>query len=115
MAKRITPETVKAIVADYIEGSTCRAVAARYSVSVTAARDYIRAAGVMRSRHAGPRARALTDEEEANLVTDFNAGVSMRDLSTKYVVGRMTVSRCLNRAGIPKQSRGKRRTPWGER
>lgn len=92
---------VKAIVADYEDGATLRALAARDGIAMETMRATLMAAGCkMRSRGPHKDVRRLLAIRRENIATARWAGDSYADIARSFGVSHQTIHRACKAAGL---------------
>lgn len=114
MKKRVlTDEQEAKLASEYVAGATCEALAVKYGCSHGTIQNALRRQQVpRRSRQESSAARkVLTQEQERALAEEYQTGLSMEVLASKFSCSPVTVRNILIRLGVPRRPCGKRSNP----
>lgn len=105
LSRRLAPEVVEAIIADYRTGSTCVELARRYKISKTSV------LGLLDSHDIERRHQPMTLEQIAEAALLYESGLSVAAVGLRLGIPPRTVHRTLTREGVPMRDRHGRPPP----
>jgi DNA-directed RNA polymerase specialized sigma24 family protein len=94
ISKRLKPETIERLVAEYVAGTTAAELGQRYGLAKSSVLRLIRQAGE-RVRH--PR---LSPADAAQLIALYEVGMAQKDIAERLGRSPSAVWHCLRRAGL---------------
>ena len=115
MPKRTDPKLLEQAVAEYIGGDTVPVVAVRTGVAESVlyrelkARD-IDPSALQRRGERGHANRRFSDEQEAQIASQYQAGQSLSTLGDEHAVNPVTIRNVLRRQEVERRARGNQRT-----
>lgn len=98
LERRLPPDILAQVDEDYRNGSTCRELAKKHGVSVSAMEALLKRRGVtLRGAYRRP---TLTEEQKVEAVVRYAEGASSHTVSAEFGVSTMTVMNLVREAGV---------------
>ncbi len=103
--RRLDPDSIQALVSDYLSGQSVRQLTETWDIHRTTVLDHLERNNIPRR----PTVRKLTDTQLKEAADLYRAGNPLKTLGAKYSVDPQTVSRELKKVGVQIRPPGR----WG--